>query len=137
MRASAWLFWGLAAFFFCEGAGYAAWTFVSYGDIEWTGTVALALCFVLGVLLAFYLTATNRRAGRLPEDRPDAAIGDADPEMGQFSPWSWWPFVVASACFVIFMGFAIGIWMIMIGGALGIVALVGWVYEYYRGYHAR
>ena len=139
MRTSAWLFWGLAAFFLFEGIGYAGWTYVSYGDIEWTGTVALGLCFAFGVLIAFYLTATNPRTGHLPEDRNDATIDDEDSptEMGHFSPWSWWPFVLASACFLIFMGFAIGVWMVLIGAALGAVSLVGWVYEYYRGLHAR
>ena len=137
MRTSAWLFWGLAAFFFFQAVGYAGWTFISYGDIEWTGTVALTLCCIFGILVAFYLTAVSRHKGRLPEDRPDATIDDGWTEMGSFSPWSWWPFVVASACFLIFMGFAIGIWMVMIGASLGVVAIVGWVYEYYRGYHAR
>jgi len=137
MKASAWLFWGLATFFLFEGVGYGWWTVIDEGRLEWTGTVALGLCFVFGVLLAFYLTVTRSRPRDLPEDDPSAGIDDADPEMGHFSPWSWWPFTLATACFLIFMGFAVGVWMALIGAALTAVALVGWVYEYYRGFHAR
>jgi hypothetical protein len=137
VRASAWLFWGLAVFFLLEDIGYGLWTIVYSGRLEWTGTVAMALCFVFSVLLAFYLTVTSPRGRRLPEDRAEAAIDDADPEMGFFSPWSWWPFTLGSACFLLFLGLAIGLWMVLIGAALGSVALIGWVYEYYRGFHAR
>jgi hypothetical protein len=35
------------------------------------------------------------------------------------------------------LGIAVGWWIVPIGGALAIVSLVGWVYEYYRGYFAR
>ncbi|MFC4245132.1 cytochrome c oxidase subunit 4 [Gryllotalpicola reticulitermitis] len=137
MRASALLFWGLAGFFLLEDIGYGLWTLHDQGRIEWTGTVAMGLCFIFGVLLAFYLTVSSSAPNRLPQDRADASIEDGDPEMGFFSPWSWWPFALATSCFVVFLGFAIGIWMVMIGGALVAVALVGWVYEYYRGFHAR
>ena len=34
---------------------------------------------------------------------------------------------------LIFLALAVGMWIIYIGGALVAVALVGWVYEYYRG----
>jgi len=137
VKASAWLFWGLSAFFLFQGIGYGLWTIAAQGQLEWTGTVALGLCFVFGALLAFYLTVSRSRPHDLPEDDPDARIEDADAEVGQFSPWSWWPFTVASACFIVFLGFAIGIWMVMIGASLLAVSLVGWVYEYYRGFYAR
>jgi len=137
MKASAWLFWGLAGFFLLQSVGYGLWTIVAQGSLEWTGTVALAVCFVFGALLAFYLTVTRSRARDLPEDNPNAGIDEADGELGHFSPWSWWPFIVASACFLVFLGFVIGIWMVMIGSSLLAVSLVGWVYEYYRGFFAR
>jgi hypothetical protein len=57
--------------------------------------------------------------------------------MGHFSPWSWWPFALAAACFLVFLGFVVGIWLAFIGGGFAVVCLVGWVYEYYRGFFAR
>jgi hypothetical protein len=73
------------------------------------------------------------QGGELAEDRPDANIDDGDPELGHFSPWSWWPILLAFSCGLIFLALAVGMWIIYIGGALVAVALVGWVYEYYRG----
>ena len=35
------------------------------------------------------------------------------------------------------MGLAVGTWLMPIGIAVFVVAIVGWVYEYYRGYFAR
>ena len=36
-----------------------------------------------------------------------------------------------------FLGLAVGFWITFIGVAVVVVALVGWVYEYYRGNFAR
>jgi hypothetical protein len=35
------------------------------------------------------------------------------------------------------LGIAIGPWISVIGVGLFVVAITGWVYEYYRGYFAR
>jgi len=37
----------------------------------------------------------------------------------------------------VFLGLAVGLWIAAIGAAIAVVALVGWVYEYYRGYFVR
>jgi hypothetical protein len=124
-------------FFLLEGVGYGVWTVLAQGRLEWTGTIVLGLCFVFGGLLAFYLTVSSARPRALPEDDPSAGIEDADTEVGHFSPWSWWPFALATACFIGFFGLAIGVWMVLIGAAFATIAVVGWVYEYYRGFHAR
>jgi hypothetical protein len=34
------------------------------------------------------------------------------------------------------LGVVIGWWLVIIGAGLGVVALTGWVFEYYRGEHA-
>ena len=50
------------------------------------------------MLIAFYLGRVHRaQGGELPEDRLDANIDDGDAEQGHFSPWSWWPIMLASA----------------------------------------
>jgi hypothetical protein len=140
MRVNTNIFWILAAFFWVVTALYVLWNLVDSGwkHIEWVGTVALALSGILGALIAFYVGATRRaQGGELPEDRVDADIDDGDPEIGYFSPWSWWPMVLAAGAATFFLGFAVGIWLCFIGAPIAFVAIIGWYYEYYRGYFAR
>lgn len=139
MRANSIIFWIIAAFFAVMAATYSIWAWIYYhGHFEWVGSVAFTLSAILGVFLAFFLGRTQRGfGGKLPEDRLDANIDDADPEIGHFSPWSWWPFFLGGAIAIIALGLAVGFWVSFIGVPLLLVALVGWVYEYYRGHFAR
>ena len=45
--------------------------------------------------------------------------------------------MLASSAAIFLIGLAIGTWLSWIGSAIFVVALVGWTYEYYRGYFAR
>ncbi len=140
MGTNAKLFWILAGFFFLAAAIYVVWSLLdaSHQAVEWVGAVAITLSGLLSVLIAFYLGMVHRnQKGELPEDRVDANIDDGDAEQGHFSPWSWWPIVLATAAALTVLGLAIGPWISFIGASILIVALVGWVYEYYRGYFAR
>jgi hypothetical protein len=139
MRANSIIFWLIAVFFGLMAVVYTVWSLIYYhGHVEYVGTVALTLSALLGVFLGFFLGRTARGfGGILPEDRLDANIDDADPEMGHFSPWSWWPFILGGAIAIVALGLAVGFWIAFIGAPLLLVALVGWVYEYYRGYFAR
>jgi nicotinamide riboside transporter PnuC len=42
--------------------------------------------------------------------------------------------MLAGAAALLFLGVAVGAWIALIGGAIGIICLVGWTYEYHRGY---
>lgn len=140
MRANVILFWILAVFFGLSAVVYGWWTWYDSGqlNVEWAGTVALALVTVLAAFIAFYLGRVHRAQGaELPEDRLDANIDDGDPELGFFSPWSWWPITLATAAALGFLSLAVGWWMFPIALVLFLVAIVGWVYEYYRGNFAR
>ncbi len=150
MRTNAGLFWILAAFFYVAAALYTVWSIIDHNagevlyatqatsGVEWIGTVAITLSGVLATFLAFYITITQRATGgTLPEDRLEAVVDDGDPEIGHFSPWSWWPFVLAFSLGLMFLGFAVGIWITFIGAPLVIIAVIGWNYEYYRGNFAR
>jgi hypothetical protein len=147
MRANANLFWIIAVFFFLADIVYTVWHVIyaqangaqTVGEmVEWVGTVAIGLTGVLGVLIAFYLTkATRAIGGVLPEDRLDADIDDGDAEQGFFSPWSWWPVFLGAGAALVFLGLAIGFWIAIIGVPLALIGVVGWVYEYYRGYFSR
>lgn len=103
---------------------------------EWVGVLALLLSFGLGLMISSYLMLTGRRVGSRPEDREDAEIHEGAGEQGHFSPWSWWPLVLGAAAATSFLGVAVGWWILFIGAGIGIVALVGWVFEYSRGDHA-
>ncbi|MCD2442114.1 cytochrome c oxidase subunit 4 [Agromyces sp. SYSU K20354] len=140
MRANVNLFWILTGFFAITAVAYGFWTAADEGDpgIEWAGTIAVSLAGVLSAFIAFYLGRVHKAQGaELPEDRLDANIDDGDAELGFFSPWSWWPVTLAVAAALAFLGLAIGFWITFLAVPLALVALVGWVYEYYRGNFAR
>jgi hypothetical protein len=139
MKANVVLYWVLCVFFVLVDVMYIIWALDYYnGELEWAGAIALGLAAALAAFLGFYLGKVHRsQGGELPEDRVDANIDDGDPELGHFSPWSWWPITLAAAASLIMLGLAVGFWIIWIGVAGTVVALVGWVYEYYRGNFAR
>lgn len=140
MKTNVNLFWVLTVGFFVIGSVYAIWTLFESGwkEPEWVGTLGIILSGVLFAFIAFYLGRVfSAQGGELPEDRLDANIDDGDPEIGHFSPWSWWPIMLGASCAVTVLGLAIGPWISFIGVAILLVSIVGWVYEYYRGYFAR
>ncbi|WP_214466808.1 cytochrome c oxidase subunit 4 [Microbacterium flavescens] len=144
MRTNTGLWWLLAAFFALVGVIYTIWNILAHPDvpwyngIEWVGSVALIFTALMGALIAFYIGRVhNAQGGELPEDILTADIDDGDPELGEFSPWSWWPIVLAFSAALAMIGLAVGAWMVPIGVGVFVVAIVGWVYEYYRGYFAR
>ena len=150
MGANTKLFWILAGYFGLLAIVYTVWSVffndqplastasVTGGGIEWAGTVALTLSAVASSLIAFYVGRTHKAQGaELPEDRVDAEIDDGDAEQGFFSPWSWWPVMLAGALAVVFLGLALGPWLALYGVPLVLIELTGWVYEYYRGLFAK
>ena len=144
MRTNTGLWWLLSGFFLLVAITYVGWSILAhpqlpwYSAIEWVGAVALLFTALMGALIAFYLGRVhNAQGGELPEDVLTSDIDDGDPELGEFSPWSWWPIVLAFSAALGMIGFAVGAWMVPIGVGVFVVAIVGWVYEYYRGYFAR
>jgi hypothetical protein len=138
VRANSNLFWILGAFFWLADGIYILWSLLDTGKVEWVGVVGMALTGILSFFLAFYIGRTHAaQGGELPQDRTDANVDDGDPEMGQFSPWSWWPFALGCGVMLVFLGLAIGTWISFIGGPLAAIAIVGWNYEYYRNNFAR
>jgi len=149
VRVNANLFWLLAVFFALASAGYTVWSIIDYSGnplsetknelgIEWVGTLGIALGAVMSTFLAFYITITKRaQGGEIPEDIPTAEIDDGDPEIGHFSPWSWWPMFLAFGLALMFLGLAVGVWIAFIGGPIVLIGIIGWQYEYYRNFFAR
>ena len=87
----------------------------------------------LALLVAFYVLYTAKRVFPRPEDRLDGEIDEADPEYGFFSPHSWWPLVLGFATFLVVLGLVFAVWVVVLGVAVLLLALVGWLFEYYRG----
>jgi len=134
----------LTWFFFAVFALYTGWNLIANGQelwwnrIEWVGSTALLFTGFMGAMIAFYVGKVYKaQRGELPEDSLTADIDDGDPELGEFSPWSWWPLVLAFSAAVFIVGLAVGQFLLPIGLAIFVIAIVGWVYEYYRGYFAR
>ncbi len=126
------LFWMLAAFFLPVGIIYGFAT----GWSEPVGITGLFLCTLLGSMISYYLWFTARRLERRPEDNPGALIEEQEGDYGFFSPHSWWPLPLAGAAAICFLGLAVGWWLFIIGASAGVVALIGWTFEYYKGEHA-
>ena len=126
------LFGILAVFFFLVGTIYGL---VTQWD-EPVGFVGLYLSGGLGVMIAFYLAKTAAKLPLRPEDDLDGEIEQQAGSYGSFAPYSWWPLWLALSGSIIFLGAAVGIWVAVLGAVFGVFALVGWVFEYYKGEHA-
>jgi hypothetical protein len=113
---------------------------IIYGIVtQWhepVGVAALLLTAGLALLIGLYLFITARRIEERPEDDPYGEIRQGYGEQGVFAPYSWWPLPLAFGSALVFAGMAIGTWLFLIGLGVSTLALVGWVFEYYRGEHA-
>ena len=96
------------------------------------GTTALAMCGGLAFLVGFYVLYTSKRVFPRPEDRLDAEIDEADPEYGFYSPHSWWPLAVGFGTFLVVLGLVFAVWVIAFGVTVLMLAIIGWLFEYYR-----
>ncbi len=130
MKAEAWIFGFNAAFFALVTPSY--WLFSS----DPTGTAALVMTTLLAALVTFYLGFHANKMDARPEDLNDAEVVDGAGELGFFPPYSWWPLWCGMALAVCVLGVVFGWWLFIIGVGAGSIALVGWVFEYYRGEHA-
>jgi len=126
----------MAAYFTLTTIAYGVWTYIDGGAIEPIGTAAMGLLIILSVFVAYYLWMGTRRTATLPEDNLDAEISDDSGEVGFFSPWSWWPFVLGASAAIAFLGLAVGWWVFFIAIPFVLVGVIGFVYEYSRGQHA-
>ena len=132
------MMWVLTAYFVVLTIIYTIWAIIDTNEVEWVGTIAIGLSAGLSGFIAYYLQLVKKnQGGELPEDRLDAEIDEGDPELGHFSPWSWWPVTMAFGLGIVFLGISVGFWVAMYAVPLVLVALVGWVYEHYRGNFAR
>lgn len=136
MRTNARLFWLLTAFYAVAAAGYTIWSIAIDDQIEIIGTAAIGMLVFLSGFIAFYLSKIAKNIGPAPEDNPQANIEDGDGEMGFFNPWSWWPFFLGLFAALAFASLAIGWWLFFIAFPLALIAVIGFVFENFRGEYA-
>ncbi len=132
MKVEAWLFGAGAPIFI----GFAIFYGIMSSWDEPVGLAGLILVAGLAALIGAYLGYTGAHVDPRPEDDPFGEIAQGAGELGQFAPYSWWPLAAAAGGAILFLGMAIGVWMMLIGLGMGAVGLVGWVFEFYRGEHA-
>src|SRR5450759_2072415 len=123
------LFVVIGAFFIVVGLIYGMFTHWS----EPVGPFGLFLCAAVAALIGFYLWETGRKLDPRPEDDPLAPISAAEGEFGFFSPHSWWPLALAASAAVVFLGLAVGWWLVIIGMRRAPQAISGCAYEDFRG----
>jgi hypothetical protein len=131
VKAESWIFIITTIFLVLVTPAY--WLLTS----DWTGTSALTMTTLLTLMISLYLGFHASKMDPRPEDRKDGEIADGAGELGFFPPYSWWPLWCASTLGVCVFAIAMGAWwLFIIGGAIGMIALCGFIYEYYRGEHA-
>ncbi|MDG4765146.1 cytochrome c oxidase subunit 4 [Solwaraspora sp. WMMD406] len=130
-----WRLFGIVAAFLLVISGvYPAWTSAQLGHVEWIGTTALILSFLLCAMCGGFFWFVSRRIDLRPEDRPDAEVADGAGEVGFFSPGSYWPFGVALSATIAGLGLVFWQWWLLIFGLLAVIAsAAGLLFEYYTG----
>jgi len=130
MRKEFWLFLSCGVFFVIVTPVYWA---LSH---EVTGAVAMVMAMLLFFMISFYLYFVTRAIPERPEDRKDGEIVEGAGELGFFPPYSWWPLWAAMAFGGLMLGIVFGWWLFLLVLPFGAIAIIGWIFEYYRGAHA-
>lgn len=129
MKTEVGFFAGIGVFFVAVGMLYGFWT----GWVEPVGWIALNLSGALGFMIAFFLWAVGRKLPARPEDNEHGEIEDQEGAYGAFAPYSWWPLWLALSATLIFLGVAVAYWLAALGMVMGVWAVCGWAFEYFKG----
>jgi len=133
MRTEYRLFGIIAAFLLAATFVYAFWTRGQTG-LDWVGTTALALSFLLTAMCGGFFWFVSRRIDPRPEDRPEAEIAEGAGEIGFFSPGSYWPFGLAFFAAIAGLGLVFWqMWLLALGLVAIIISTCGLLFEYYSG----
>src|SRR3712207_3082579 len=131
MRTESKTFLYLVPWFLLIDVIYALWS-----GFEPVGSLGILLLAGMALMIGGYFVVLRRRIDARPEDNPDGLVEQGAGDQGVFSPWSWWPLAIGAAAATVFLGLAVGWWLVYVGSALGMVALVGLIFEFSRGQHA-
>ena len=137
MRYTVKLFIFLGFCFVLLTAVYTTWGMQYLPDrFEPVGITGLALSAFFFWFIAGYIHITEKNLPPAPEDDLRGNIEQVEGDYGFFSPHSWWPLFLAVPAALLFLGVAMGWWIFAVGVLLGIPALIGWTFEYFKGQHA-
>ncbi len=126
MKAERWIFAAITVFFLVVAPIY--W----FASHEVIGTVVFLLALAFCGMLTVFFTIQSRKIDPRPEDRKDGEIIEGAGEVGFFPSSSIWPFWCALVVMIMALGPVFGWWITILGVALGIWAVSGWTYQYYR-----
>ncbi|WP_130865016.1 cytochrome c oxidase subunit 4 [Acidipropionibacterium timonense] len=130
MKSERWVFGGLALFYALMAVIY--W----FTTHEVVGVWVLGLSAAMGLMVYFYVRVLSRRIDPRPSDDKEAEVIDGAGVIGFFPPKSIWPFWCSVTIAVMCLGVVFGWWLTVLGMGIGIWAVSGWCFEFYRGDYA-
>ncbi|MGO4956469.1 cytochrome c oxidase subunit 4 [Luteococcus sp. Sow4_B9] len=103
---------------------------------EWVGLMTLLLSAAMSFMITGYLAVVGSKNDKQLSDDGDATIAEGAGSLGFFPPHSIWPFWCAVTASLMLLGPIFGWWISMMAFGMGIWAVGGWCYEFYRGDYA-
>ncbi|MFF2078529.1 cytochrome c oxidase subunit 4 [Kitasatospora sp. NPDC058162] len=124
MKAEAYLFAGVAAFF-AAAAGVYSWF-----AHEPAGKAALVVACLMSTLVAFFFWTQHVRRGRRPQDRTDAEIVSGAGPLDFFAPRSYYPALTAAGVALFGTGVVYALWLVLVGAGVTAAGVVGAMFQY-------
>jgi hypothetical protein len=124
VKPEAYLFSGVAAFFFVTGAVYAFWS------KEPAGTAALTVAFLMASVIAFFCARNYSRLGSRPEDHKTSEVAERAGPLDFFPPRSPYPVMTGFGAGLAALGVVHGLWLFVIGMGVLLGGVGGLVFEF-------
>ncbi|WP_030251017.1 cytochrome c oxidase subunit 4 [Streptomyces violens] len=124
MKAEAYLFGGVAAFFLVVDVVYAL------ASLEPAGVAALTVSCLMAAVVSFFCAMNHRRKGARPEDDRQGEIAHRAGPLDFFPPRSGYPSLTALGAAVAGLGIVFGLWLFLIGFGVLMAGAFGMVFEF-------
>ncbi|MFI8996736.1 cytochrome c oxidase subunit 4 [Streptomyces sp. NPDC053542] len=124
MKAEAYLFGGVAGFFFVVDVIYAL------ASLEPAGVAALTVSCLMAAVVSFFCAMNHRRKGARPEDDRQGEVMQRAGRLDFFPPKSGYPPLTALGAAVAGLGIVFGLWLFLIGFGVLVAGAYGMVFEF-------
>lgn len=124
MKAEAYLFGGVAGFFFVVDVIYAL------ASLEPAGVAALTVSCLMAAVVSFFCAMNHRRKGARPEDDRQGEVMHRAGRLDFFPPRSGYPSLTALGAAVAGLGIVFGLWLFVIGFGVLVAGVYGMVFEF-------